>query len=372
VRTLFRLRSFLLAALAALALTACAQAAGDPSVAATVGDAEIAIATVEERFETAKANPQVAQQLEGDDGTFASQVQAQILSQLIRSQLLQAGAEELGVEVTDDDVAAKRDEIVEEFGGEEAFEQVIEQNNLTEDEVDAQLRDLALQDGVQEALTADLDVSDEEIQAAFEADAQGQFGEQRSARHILVETEAEAQQVLERLEAGEDFAAIATEVSTDTGSAERGGDLGQFGRGQMVPPFEEAVFGAEVGDVVGPVQTDFGFHVIEVTDVAPAPELSEVEDDIRDQLLEQQRAGAVQEWLTEQQAEAEIVVNPRFGEWDAAQGQVVPADPLGELREQAPGGGEAPELDLDGGGAGAGAGGDPAAPVEPEPTEATS
>ncbi|MBN2499991.1 MAG: peptidylprolyl isomerase [Anaerolineales bacterium] len=84
------------------------------------------------------------------------------------------------------------------------------------------------------------------------------------ARHILVETEAEAQDVLDRLASGEDWATIAAEVSLDTSNKDLGGDLGWFNRQIMVDAFSEASFAAEVGETVGPVQTDFGYHIIQV------------------------------------------------------------------------------------------------------------
>jgi len=86
--------------------------------------------------------------------------------------------------------------------------------------------------------------------------------EQVLASHILVETEEEAQVVITRLEAGEDFTAVAIEVSTDTSSGANGGDLGWFGRGQMVPEFEEAAFNLEIGEISDPIQSDFGWHII--------------------------------------------------------------------------------------------------------------
>jgi len=83
------------------------------------------------------------------------------------------------------------------------------------------------------------------------------------ARHILVEKEEEAQDIIERLGKGEDFAKLAKEHSKDAG-AEAGGDLGYFGKGDMVKPFDEAVFALEVNKVSQPVQTQFGWHVVEV------------------------------------------------------------------------------------------------------------
>lgn len=123
-------------------------------------------------------------------------------------------------------------------------------------------------------LRNEIEPTDEELQAYYDANS-GDFrqDEQVRARHILVKTseersEAEAEreslQIKSRLEAGEDFAALAAELSEDPGSKTRGGDLGFFGRGRMLAPFENAAFGAEIGQVIGPVKTNFGFHLIEV------------------------------------------------------------------------------------------------------------
>jgi peptidyl-prolyl cis-trans isomerase D len=90
------------------------------------------------------------------------------------------------------------------------------------------------------------------------------FEEQVWARHILVPTEDEAKKVVERLNAGEDWAKIAAEVSQDTSNAANGGDLGWFGKGAMVAPFEEAAFALKVGEISAPVQSDFGWHIIQV------------------------------------------------------------------------------------------------------------
>ncbi|MGE5250611.1 MAG: peptidylprolyl isomerase [Bacteroidota bacterium] len=88
--------------------------------------------------------------------------------------------------------------------------------------------------------------------------------EQIWARHILVEDEASALAVIERLKAGEDFGDLARKLSKDTASGAKGGDLGWFGKGAMVAPFEEAAFALKVGEISKPVKSDFGYHVIQV------------------------------------------------------------------------------------------------------------
>jgi parvulin-like peptidyl-prolyl isomerase len=119
--------------------------------------------------------------------------------------------------------------------------------------------------------------------------------EQIHARHILVETEEEAKKVVERLQAGEDFAALAKELSTDTGSAESGGDLGWFPRGQMVTEFEDAAFALEPGQTSAPVQTSYGYHIINLIERDANRALDET-------MLEQKKSTALDDWLTVQRA----------------------------------------------------------------------
>lgn len=86
-----------------------------------------------------------------------------------------------------------------------------------------------------------------------------------SARHILVSSEQECLDLMKRIEEGEDFGELAAAHSSCP-SGSRGGSLGSFGPGQMVPEFDAAVFGGDVGVVQGPVKTDFGYHLLEVTE----------------------------------------------------------------------------------------------------------
>lgn len=136
--------------------------------------------------------------------------------------------------------------------------------------------------------------------------------EQVWARHILVATEEEAQTVIERLNDGEEFGALAAELSLDTGSGASGGDLGWFGRNQMVAPFEEAAFSLEPSEISEPVQSDFGWHVIQVIDRATLPATASE--------YEQARQVAFDEFLASLREESEITI---FDYWT----QRVPTSP---------------------------------------------
>lgn len=120
--------------------------------------------------------------------------------------------------------------------------------------------------------------------------------EEVSARHILVESEEKAKEIKEKIKAGGDFAALAKEFTKDTGSKEDGGNLGYFGRGQMVPQFEEVVFKLNKGDVSDPVKTQFGWHLIKIEDkrFKQPPAFDIVKDRIiQSQLLQKAQQSAI-------------------------------------------------------------------------------
>jgi len=157
------------------------------------------------------------------------------------------------------------------------------------------------------------DVTEEALQEAYDARfADIDSEEEYNASHLLVETAEEAEAAKARIDAGEDFAEVARDVSTGP-SGPNGGNLGWFGKGQMVAPFEEAVLSMEAGDVVGPVETQFGFHVITLNEkrkqAAPAFE------DVRAQLFSEVQEAAIQERLTALEANT-TVTRPAPGAFD--------------------------------------------------------
>ncbi|KAA9006917.1 peptidylprolyl isomerase [Histidinibacterium aquaticum] len=159
-------------------------------------------------------------------------------------------------------------------------------------------------------------VTDEALQEAYEARfADAEPTTEYNASHILVETEEEAQALVEQARAeGADFAQLAQENSTGP-SAEAGGELGWFGPGSMVEPFQNAVSEMEAGEISEPVQTQFGWHVIKLneTRMQEAPSL----DEVRGELTQQIQQDAVEQELTRLEEAAEIS-RPEEGEIDPA------------------------------------------------------
>jgi foldase protein PrsA len=158
--------------------------------------------------------------------------------------------------VTKEEVDAEFKTDKEKLG--DNFQAMLAQQGYTEDSYKKYLKLNLLQE---KALTEDIKVSDEEVKTAYE-----NIKNEINARHVLVKDEATAKKVKAELESGKDFAEVAKKYSTEEAAQTTGGELGWFGKGQMVPAFEEVAFKLEKNVISNPVKTDFGYHIIEVTD----------------------------------------------------------------------------------------------------------
>ncbi|MFC4403174.1 peptidylprolyl isomerase [Gracilibacillus xinjiangensis] len=185
-------------------------------------------------------------------------------------------------EVSDEEVEAEVnseiDTMKSQYG--DQWEMVIQGSGyVDEDDLKEQMtEDIKLKILQEKAITEDIEVTEEEINTHYE-----RMSTELVASHILVEDEETANEVLDKLNAGEDFAALAQEYSSD-GSAQNGGDLGQFGPGRMVSEFEDAAYNLEVDEISEPVQTQHGYHIIKVTDrvaIDDVKPLEEIEDQIK-------------------------------------------------------------------------------------------
>lgn len=157
--------------------------------------------------------------------------------------------------------------------------------------------------------------TEEAIQAAYDARFDGvEMGMEYNASHLLVETEEEAAAAQERVNNGEEFADVARDVSTGP-TGPNGGNLGWFGNGQMVAPFEEAVKAMEIGDVSDPVQTQFGWHIVKLNDTRTqeAPTL----EALREELTREVQGALLDAHIAELMETAEIT-RAEDGEFDPA------------------------------------------------------
>lgn len=230
-----------------------------------------------------------------------------VLDTLITNKIVDLEAKKLKVKVSKDEIEEEYKVYAEQFGGEEALKESLKTYNVgIEDikkDIETYLKTLKVMEDY-------IEIKDEDVKTYFEEN-KAQFGtpEQVEASHILVEDEATAKEVLAKVNAGEDFAKLAKEYSTDTLSAEKGGALGFFGPGKMVPEFEEAAFAMQPGEVSkAPVKTDNGYHIIKVTDKKEAvePTFENSEKEARKLLLEERINTEYPKWLDEKKSEYKI------------------------------------------------------------------
>lgn len=288
---------------ASLVLTACGAAGGEGNVAATVGDSEVTVSDVRGfPYET--------------EGTLQTTEFAQYLSALIQWQILNDAAEQdFSIDPSEDEVEAELEEVLETQAGGMSLEEVAQNQNFSEDTMRRIIRVGLIQEMVADELGKDLpEPNAEEVEAALETERAGLT--EVCARHVLVETAEEADEARARLAEGEDFETVAADMSVDPSAAENGGDLGCAPAQQYVPEFRDAAVEAEIDTVTEPIETQFGFHVLQVYDrTGPSSEEIPSEDEVRESLAETAEMEALQEWLLEKLDQAEVSVDEEYGEW---------------------------------------------------------
>ena len=158
-------------------------------------------------------------------------------------------------------------------------------------------KDILAQMAMREAMK-DVTVAEEELKAYYDANGDRfKKGETVNAKHILVDNEEKCNEILKAIQSGEIVFEVAAQQNSTCPSGQKGGDLGVFGKGQMVKEFEEAAFAAEIGAVVGPVKTQFGYHLIKVEakNEAGVTPFEEVKESIRRTLISQKQNAAYAE-----------------------------------------------------------------------------
>lgn len=315
-------------ALAVALVAGCSGVGG--STAATVNGEAIPANAVEQRVRAQFASQPGMGGEAGQVAERVSQLQNQVLSQLILLEVVEQEAEARGVTVSEEEIQAEWDEQLALQGGEQALKDAIAAAGLTEEEARAQLAAGLKLQKLQSLLSGGDQVTDEEVRQLYEE--RSDQWQQADVSHILVETEEEARQIIEEIEGGASFEEIAQERSQDPGSATRGGNLGTFPQGRYVEAFDQAVWDAEAGQVIGPVETQFGWHVIRVNEFVNTT-FDEVAASLREELERARAQDAARVVFEQLLAQADVEVASSFGRWDPTSGSVV----LTDLFQQQPG-----------------------------------
>lgn len=310
-----------LVVIGALVASGCSTFAESP--AATVNGVEISVDSIEDELRTIKENDAYRQALEqsygapstgGGSGTYDAQFVSQLISLRVYYELLDQELQERDAELTEDELLAGREVVEQQITqlGDDVFESFPEEYQMR------LARQQALVEKIQREVAGD--AGDAE---AYYRKNREQF-EQACVSHILVSTEGlspdealtAAQALKARIQAGEDFAAVAAAESQDPGSAANGGDLGQcFDRNaNLVPEFLEASFEQPVGVVGDPVQTQFGYHLILVRE-REIPSFEEVREQV-EQIVQGESTNAITAALVEAACDGDVDVSPRYGSWD--------------------------------------------------------
>ena len=290
--------------LSALVLAACSPGSG--AAVATVNGADITVGDVERLVET-------------EESTIAKDQFAQFLGFRIQWDIIEAAAKaDFGIEVTEDEISAEADRIFDTTNSGESREEFVASRGVTEDF----LQEVAHQNLIDQELVRTFEEDlDPPSQADIDEEMAVSVGNLTTVcvTHILVATEEEADVAYQRVtDDGEEFGAVASEVSLDPGSAENDGVLPCGPAGSYVPEFRDASLVAPIGEVYNEiVGTQFGFHVMLVTDrTDPAEGDLPTEESISEQLSAVAAREAVNNWFFESVASADVSIGEEYGTWN--------------------------------------------------------
>lgn len=238
------------------------------------------------------------------------QIKKDLLESLIDREVLYQESQKNGVSVSDEAINEQLKAMKKQFPSEEEFKNALSKLDLSEVSLKSQLkRSIGIQQVIEkQQFGQKVTVSDEEAKAYYDSNPSlFEKPEEVQASHILIKVDlktdaakkAEARKKIEmvqqRLKKGEDFPNLAKEFS-ECSSSTKGGDLGYFRRGQMVKPFDEVAFALKPGQVSDIVETQFGYHLIKVTDKKPATKIAY--DDVKDKIKESLKKAQVQKEIT--------------------------------------------------------------------------
>ena len=257
-----------------------------------------------------------------DDKTLSSMDQSlinsfkkNVLDQIINYELLFQQAKKSNIKISQDEINSELEKIKENFSSPAEFEQALKANNITLSQIKDEIKKQLMVNHVLEDTKNRISITDDDLLDYYNEYTESFFEPEKvRARHILVNTEEEANAILNQLKEGlVDFAQLAKEKSTCP-SAENGGDLGFFTRNQMVKEFEDAAFSLTPGKISDVVKTEFGYHIIKCEEVKEeySPTFDEVKDRITTTLKYQRENEAILDLISKLKEEANIIINYDF------------------------------------------------------------
>jgi peptidyl-prolyl cis-trans isomerase C len=273
-------------------------------------------------FETQRMIEQMARQGQVPDEASMPRVREDVLNRMIEEELLYQDSQAKDITVPEARVTEELASIKQRFPSEKEYQDALAGIEMSEADLTRKItRGMAIEQLIEEHVLQGTVVSEAESRAFYDQNASMfEKPEQVQARHILIKmegdvTEAQKAEALVKIEMirkkaleGEDFAALAGEYSEDPGSSVKGGDLGHFSRGQMVKPFEEAAFALKTGEISAVVETQFGYHIIEVTDRQPASVVGyeTVQAQIVERLKQEKSRREIQQYIETLRSQADI------------------------------------------------------------------
>lgn len=233
-----------------------------------------------------------------------TQLKSGVLEAMIGEKVIAQEIKKLGVDVNEPKVKEQLDSDKKQAGDDSKFQDALASHFLTEQDYQNQIA-LFLK------ITSDVKVSDDDVKKYMDANADKYGGqpEQVKAKHILVDTADEAKQIIAQLKAGANFDQLAKEKSKDTSNKDKGGELGYFKRGQMVPEFEQAAFSQKVNTFsTEPVHTKFGYHIIFVEDhkAGTAPDYKKYKDQATKDALEEAQTNKAESYFNDLRQKAKV------------------------------------------------------------------
>ncbi|MGL4738282.1 MAG: peptidyl-prolyl cis-trans isomerase [Cellulosilyticaceae bacterium] len=236
-----------------------------------------------------------------------------VVNYLVETQVLVQHAKDLGIEITDERIDEELKVAEENFGSKEAFDEALKQQNMTLDEFKTYLKQSFTVGEVVTAITKDVTVSDDEVKKYYDDNiAQYTVSPGAKMAHILVPTEEEAAKIKKEYEGGKSFEELAKQYGTD-GTKDLGGDLGfiSYDSTNYDQDFLAGAKALKEGEVSAPVKTQFGYHLIKVTDVqseAKVTPLEEVKDKVNAAVKEQKDYEVFSTYLKDIKEKADIEI----------------------------------------------------------------